>query len=173
MQTSPVITVRNAQVDDIVAITAIYNDAVANTFATFDEEPATVEERTRWFEQFSTVGAHRLLVATGDDGDVVGYAGSMAYRRHPAFASTVEFTIYLDSDARGSGIGSQLYEALIDAVQHEHVHCIVAGIAVPNEASVALHRRFEFSDVGIFREYAVKHGKRIDSLWMQRLLTDS
>jgi phosphinothricin acetyltransferase len=167
------ITVRNAQIDDIAKITEIYNEAVANTFATFDEEPTTVEERTRWFEQFSTAGPHRLLVATPDNGDVVGYAGSMAYRHHPAFAATVEFTVYLDGHAQGSGVGSKLYEALIDAVQNENVHCIVVGIALPNEASIALHRRFGFSDIGIFREYAEKKGKRVDSLWMQRLLADS
>lgn len=165
------VTVREARVDDVVAIAAIYNDAVVGSLATFDEQESSIEDRGRWFEQFSSSGPHRLLVAVDDtDQRVVGYAGSMSYRSHPAFVETVECTVYLAGGARGQGIGSRLYGALFEELRGEKVHCLVAGIALPNDASIALHRRFGFTDVGVFRQYAKKHGTRIDSLWMQRIL---
>jgi phosphinothricin acetyltransferase len=82
----------------------------------------------------------------------------------------VEFGIYLDPRFRGGGVGSALYECLFDQVSSEELHLAVAGIALPNDASVALHRKFGFTDVGVFEEYAVKHGAYISSLWMQRRL---
>ncbi|MEM9748974.1 MAG: N-acetyltransferase family protein [Actinomycetota bacterium] len=166
--------VRDAVDADVDAIASIYNAAVESSIATFDEQPSSVADRRNWFSQFDTVGPHRLLVATDPATDrVLGYAGSMSYRSHPAFAATVEFTIYLDHAARGHGVGSGLYRALLDELTDETVHCVVVGIALPNEASVALHRRFGFVDVGVFREYARKNGAWIDSLWMQKILSNS
>lgn len=168
------ISVRAASIDDVAAITAIYNEAVLGSLATFDEQESSVDDRTRWFEQFSHSGRHRLLVAVDDaDDSVVGYAGSMSYRSHPAFVDTVEFTVYITAVGSGRGVGSRLYDALFEELRGERVHCVVVGIALPNDASIALHRRFGFTDVGVFREYATKHGTRIDSLWMQRILDRS
>ncbi len=81
--------------------------------------------------------------------------------------------MYLAAGARGRGIASQLYESLFEELGREKVRSVVVGIALPNEASIALHRRFGFTDVTVFREYAQKNGTRIDSLWMQRLLEGS
>jgi L-amino acid N-acyltransferase YncA len=67
------------------------------------------------------------------------------------------------------GVGSSLYRALFERLAGEPVHVILAGIAMPNDASVALHRKFGFTEIGTFREYAVKNGRYISSLWMQRL----
>lgn len=168
------VTIRDAEVDDVVGVTAIYNAAVLGSNATLDEQESSIEDRRRWFEQFSNSGPHRLLVAVDDTRtDVIGYAGSMLYRHHPAFAETVELTVFLASSARGQGIGSRLYDALLRELSAESVHCVVVGIAIPNDASIALHRRFGFTEIGVFREYATKHGNRIDSLWMQRVLGGS
>lgn len=78
--------------------------------------------------------------------------------------------IYLDPGVRAQDVGSLLYGALFDELQSETVHLAMAGIALPNDASVALHRKFGFADVGIFDEYAIKRGAYISSLWMQRRL---
>lgn len=67
------------------------------------------------------------------------------------------------------GVGSLLYRALFECLADEPVHVFPAGIAMPNDASVALHRKFGFTEVGTFGEYAVKNGQYINSLWMQRL----
>jgi phosphinothricin acetyltransferase len=82
----------------------------------------------------------------------------------------VEFGIYVAPASRTAGIGSALYGALLEELRSETLHVAIAGIALPNEASVALHRKFGFTDVGVFEEYAIKNGIYISSLWMQRRL---
>jgi phosphinothricin acetyltransferase len=99
----------------------------------------------------------------------MGYAGSQRYRRHEAFSETVEVTIALQAGCRGQGVGTALYRELFSCLAGEKIHVALAGIALPNDASVALHRKFGFTDVGTFCEYAVKDGQYISSLWMQRL----
>jgi phosphinothricin acetyltransferase len=110
---------------------------------------------------------HQLLVAEGRDG-VLGYACSSPYRAHPAFDETVETSISLHPTRRGQGLGTLLYTALFNSLASQRVHMAVAGIALPNDASVALHRKMHFETVGVFREYALKHGTRISSVWVQR-----
>ena len=79
-------------------------------------------------------------------------------------------SVYIDPEVRATGVGSALYGALFEALRAQDLHLAVAGIALPNDASVALHRKFGFTDVGVFDEYATKHGAYISSLWMQRRL---
>jgi phosphinothricin acetyltransferase len=154
--------------DDLPRIVEILNYTAANSNATFNIRPASVDDRRDWFEQFSPVGPYRLLVARRGN-LVLGYACSHRYRDHEAFRETVEVSIALDISCRGQGMGTSLYRALFDSLAHEPVHAMLAGIALPNDASVALHRKFGFTDVGTFREYAVKNGQYISSLWLQRL----
>jgi phosphinothricin acetyltransferase len=162
-------TIRPAVSADLPQLVETYNHYIEHTVVTFDRDPVTVEDRLAWFESFADSGPHRLLVAC--DGErVLGCASSSPYRTHTAFAQTVEFGIYLDPGARARGTGSALYRALLDALRVEPVRVAVAGIALPNEASVALHRRFGFAEVGVFEEYAFKGGTYISSLWMQRRL---
>jgi phosphinothricin acetyltransferase len=158
--------VRPARQDDLAALVRIYNHYIAHSIATFDTEPTTIESRLPWFNTFSEVGPHQLLVATAGD-RVLGYASSSPYRTHPAFSQTVELSAYVDPDARANGIGSALYRALVGALRTQSVHVALAAIALPNDASVALHRRFGFAEVGTFDEYATKNSAYISSVWMQ------
>jgi phosphinothricin acetyltransferase len=160
-----------ATADDLSGIVEILNDAAANSIASFDTRATSVVERRAWFERFSSTGPYRLLVARRGD-LILGYACSQRYRDHEAFGETVEVSIALDASCRGQGVGTSLYRALFDRLAGEPVHVVLAGIAMPNDASVALHRRFGFTEVGTFREYAVKNGRYISSLWMQRLQPD-
>lgn len=154
--------------DDLPRITEILNELVASSIATFDTRPKTVAGLREWFAKFSGSGPHRLLVARRE-GAVLGYAASSGYRDHDAFRETVEVSIAVDRGCRGHGIGALLYSALLEALAGEPVHVMVAGIALPNDASVALHRRFGFTEVGTFTEYAIKNGEYLSSVWMQRL----
>ncbi|MBO0728350.1 MAG: N-acetyltransferase [Acidimicrobiaceae bacterium] len=158
--------VRPGKLGDLPELVRIYNHYVENSYATFDTEPVTVESRTGWFERFSEVGAHRLLVASEGE-RVLGCASSGSYREHAAFANTVEVSVYLDPELRSRGIGSALYRPLLDNLRSENVHVALAGIALPNDASIALHRKFGFTEVGVFEEYALKKGTYISSIWMQ------
>jgi phosphinothricin acetyltransferase len=158
--------VRNAVASDLPALTDIYNHYVINTPVTFDLEPFTVDTRRAWFEHYADTGRHRLLVATRD-GDVVGYATSSQFRVKPAYDTSVEVTVYLDPAATGGGIGSALYERLFDVLGGEDVHRAYAGIAMPNDASVALHRKFGFTEMGTMTEVGRKFDRWWDVLWME------
>jgi 2-haloacid dehalogenase len=163
------IDVRPATVDDLAALTDIYNHYVAHSIATFDLDPVAPEDRRTFFHHYSDAGPHRLLVATRD-GRVVGYATSGQLRSRPAYDSSVEVTAYLHPDEGGRGIGSLLYQQLFADLRGEDLHRAYAVIAQPNPASVALHRRFAFHDVGTMREVGRKHGQWWDVLWMERAL---
>ncbi len=154
---------------DLPGIVDILNNVAANSIATFDTRPTSVAERRAWFKQFSSTSPYRLLVAR-HHGRTIGYACSQPYRNHEAFRDTVELSISLDAGCRSRGVGTSLYRALFESIADEPIHAVVVGIAMPNDASVALHRKFGFTEVGTFREYATKNGQYISSLWMQRLL---
>jgi phosphinothricin acetyltransferase len=154
---------------DLPAIVAILNYTIANSDANFTSEPVSLAERRDWFERFSPTGPHRLLVARRGD-QVLGYAASQPYRDDEGFHQTVELSIALDASSRGQGVGSALYRTLLECLAGEPVHVALAGIALPNDASVALHRKFGFTEVGTFHEYAMKNGRYLSSVWMERLL---
>ncbi len=148
---------------------AILNYTIANSDASFASEPTTVAERRVWFERFSPTGQYRLPVARRGN-QVLGYAASQPYRENQAFRETVEVSIALDVSSRGQGIGAALYRTLFECLASEPVHVALAGIVLPNDASVALHRKAGFTEVGTFHQYRIKNGRYLSSLWMERLL---
>jgi phosphinothricin acetyltransferase len=153
--------------DDLPAIVDILNYTIMNSNATLATEPTSVAERQEWFERFSAAGPYRLLVARRGD-QVLGYAASQPYRDHEGFRETVEVSIALAVQSRGQGVGTELYRALLKCLVDEQVHVALAGIVLPNDASVALHRKLGFAEVGVFHEYAVKNGQYLSSVWMER-----
>jgi phosphinothricin acetyltransferase len=160
--------VRGARADDVPRLAEIYNHYVLTTPITFDIDPVTVEERRRWFEQFSAAGRHRLFVAE-QAGTVLGYAGSHQFRTKKAYDPTVETTVYCAPEAIGCGLGTLLYGALFDALAGEDIHLAVAGITLPNDASVALHERFGFRAAGVMHQVGRKFGRYWDVAWYEKL----
>ncbi|MBD8513673.1 N-acetyltransferase [Photobacterium sp. CAU 1568] len=156
----------------IPAITAIFNHYIEHTNARFETEPMTLGNRNEWFTQFRPDSPHQLFVAL-ENHQVMGFACSQPYRPSAAFAETVEVSIYLHPDAKGQGLGSALMKTLLDALATQPVHCALSGIALPNEASVALHQKFGFREVGVFHDYARKQGEYISSLWMEKRFESS
>ena len=145
------------------------NYYVANSFFTFDEQPLSHAFVESWVASFNPTGPHQLFIAEAS-GRLLGFASSQAYRGHPAFAQTVETSVYVASNAGRCGVGSALYTRLFEALQGHKLHRAVVGIAMPNEASVRLHEKFGYTKVGVFSEYASKNGKYISSQWMERSL---
>jgi len=164
------VDVRAGRADDLPALTEIYNHFVEHTHVTFDLEPFTVDERRDWFSHYGDSGRHRLLVAEAADGAVVGYATSSRFREKPAYGPSVETTVYCATSAVGQGVGSALYAELFEALRGEDVHRAYAGVALPNEASLALHHRFGFTEIGTFREVGRKFDKWWDVTWLERAL---
>jgi phosphinothricin acetyltransferase len=152
------LTIRYGEVSDLPKLTAIYNHYVINSPATFDLEPLQAEKRAGWFAEFGRAGRYRLFVAERD-GEVVGYAHTRRFRERPAYDITVESTAYCAHDAVGQGAGSALYAALFQAIAAEDVHLVIAGITLPNDASVALHEKFGFSLSGVMHEVGRKFGR--------------
>jgi phosphinothricin acetyltransferase len=164
--------VRPGRLDDLPTLTEIYNHFVVNTHVTFDLEPFTVAERAEWFSHYDDTGPHRLLVAVdgdqADGGAVLGYATSGRFRDKAAYNPSVETTIYCSVDALGRGVGSALYAALFEVLADEQVHRAYAGVALPNDASLALHERFGFTVVGTFHEVGRKFDQWWDVRWLER-----
>jgi phosphinothricin acetyltransferase len=152
------IVIRRAEQGDLPALLAIYNHYVRETPATFDIEPRTLAQRQAWFDSFAATGRYQCFVAV-KDGEAVGSASSHPYKDRAAYDPTVASGVYLAPGARGQGLGRKLYAALFEALAREDVHRVSAGITLPNEASVRLHRGFGFEPVGIYREVGRKFGR--------------
>jgi phosphinothricin acetyltransferase len=163
--------VRSAIVDDLCALTDIYNHYVVTSPTTFDIRARSIEETREWFTHYAVTGRYRLLVTVEREGGaVLGYATSSRFRDRPAYATSVETSVYVHPRSRGHGVGSALYRALFDQLRGEDVHRAFAGIAVPNDPSVALHERFGFRVVGTYTEVGRKFGRYWDVLWMEKAL---
>ncbi len=163
----PAPIVRRAERRDLVCITEIYNHYIETTPITFDVKPYRVEEREPWLAQFGERGRHQLFVAERA-GRVIGYAGSMPYRPKAAYETSVELTIYVAADACACGVGPLMYGALFEALRKEDVHRLLAGITLPNEASVRMHERLGFELVGVYSEVGRKLGRYWDVAWYQK-----
>lgn len=161
------VAIRRGALGDLAAVTGLYNVYVRETAITFDVEPYTVETRRPWFDAFRASGRHQLFVAD-EGGRVVGYACTRTFREKRAYDTTVEASVYLDRAAYARGIGTQLYTRLFEAIATEDVHRVIAGITLPNDASIALHTRFAFTRVGILQEVGHKLDRYWDVLWMER-----
>ena len=97
-----------------------------------------------------------------------GLPGSLPFRPKAAYETSVELTIYVAADERARGVGPRLYAALFEALRGEDVHRLLAGIALPNEASVRMHERLGFTCVGVYSEVGRKFGRYWDVGWWER-----
>jgi len=164
---SPDVGIRPARGQDLEAITRLYNHYVIASPATFDITPFSPETRRPWFEHYAEQGRHRLLVAESA-GAIVGYTCSSTFRPKAAYETSIETSVYLAPEATGRGLGTRLYEALFAALAGEDIHRAYAGITLPNPASLALHRRFGFREVGRHEEVGRKFGRYWSVQWMEK-----
>lgn len=165
------IQVRPGGEGDLTALTDLYNHYVRETAITFDTSPFTPEERRPWLLSHPVDGPYRLMVATDTGtGRILGYATSSPFRPKPAYATSVETTVYVAPDAGRRGIGTLLYRGLFEALAGEGLHRAYAGIARPNDASARLHERFGFRHVGTYREVGRKFGRWWDVAWYEKEL---
>jgi phosphinothricin acetyltransferase len=162
-------TIRSAIATDLPELLEIYNHYVLHTPITFDIEPGSLEQRRVWLAQFAETGRHRLLVAE-NAGRLVGYAGSHQFRAKQAYEASVETTIYCAPGAQGQGIGRALYDALFEALRAEDIHSFIAGVTLPNPASVALHQRCGFTLSGTMHAVGRKFGSYWDVAWYEKVL---
>jgi phosphinothricin acetyltransferase len=161
--------VRPAREDDLGAIQRIYNDEILTGTATWDEEPWTMEQRLAWFAGHDA--STPVLVAECDGGAVAGFAYLTKMSQKSGWRFTREDTIYIDEAYRGRGIGNALLTALLDEARRIGVHLVVASITSENEVSIGLHRGLGFEMVGTLKEAGLKFGRRLDTTYMQTMIT--
>ena len=159
--------IRPAEPDDAEAIRAIYNTEVVGGTNTFDLVPRTVAEQSAWMAAHR--GAHPVVVAVAD-GRVLGFGTLSPFRDRPAYATTVEDSVYVEPDHQGKGVGRALLEELVRLGAHLGFHAMIARIVGHNEVSIGLHRACGFELVGVEREVGRKHGQWLDVVELQRLL---
>lgn len=158
---------RVASVDDAEAIRRIYNHEVEHTTHTFDLVPRTLADQRAWLRQRE--GVLGVIVAE-IDGAVIGFASLSEYRPRPAYRTSVESSVYVDTAARGKGVGRLLLEELIELATARGFHTMIARIAGGHEASTQLHVAAGFVTVGVEREVGRKFGVWLDAVVMQRML---
>ena len=156
--------IRAATAADLPSVSKIYAHEAREGHATFDHEPRPLE---LWEQRLAS--DDHFLVAE-HEGVVAGYATSSPVRPKPAYGHTRETTVYVAPGHQGLGVGRRLYDALLALLAEDGVHLVVAAVALPNEASLALHRACGFEEVGTMREVGRKHDRWIDVTWLQRLL---
>jgi phosphinothricin acetyltransferase len=159
--------VRLAGLADADAIREIYNREVTGSTVTFDLVPRSHDDQVAWLDEHA--GAHPAIVAV-DGGRVVGFGSLSPYRSRPAYSTTVEDSVYVHHDARGTGVGRLLLTELVRLATDHGFHAVMARIVGGHETSIALHRSCGFELVGIEREVGRKFGRWLDVALMQRLL---
>ena len=162
------IVVRDAADADIAGILAIYNEAVANTTAIWNEAPADLASR-RALVADRRAKNFPFLVAD-DAGEVVGYASFGDFRPFDGYRHTVEHSVYVRRDRRGQGIGRTLMVPLIASARTLGKHVMVGGIEAGNGPSIRLHESLGFTIVGRLPEVGFKFGRWLDLVFMQKTL---
>jgi L-amino acid N-acyltransferase YncA len=159
--------IRYAKTDDAAEICKIYNHYVLGTTITFEEEPVSTDEMAQRIAE--TLQSLPWLVWERDE-SLQGFCYASKWKGRCAYRQSVESTVYVRADSIGRRIGFQLYRALLDELRQRKFHNCHWGIALPNDASVALHEKLEFEKVAQFREVGNKFDRWTDVGYWQLLL---
>ena len=161
------ISIRLAEAADLGAINEIYNHYVATSTTTYDEEPMSLDERQ---QSFATRPANHPLTVAQRGGQVVGYGSLHTFRAKRGNRLVVENSVYVHPDPHRPGIGSAILADLIERARTLGLHAIVAGIDASQSASLAIHAKHGFVEVGRFPQIGHKFGQWLDVAFMELLL---
>lgn len=149
-------------------VAAIYNAYVADDIATFEEQPVSTDEMTQRIAAVRRLSLPWLIASEANE--ICGYAYAGPWKPRSAYRHTVESSVYVAANAKGRGIGSQLYAALIHMLRTQDLHAVIGGVSLPNISSVRLHESLGFRKIGEFKEVGFKFGRWIDVGYWQLLL---
>ena len=159
--------IRLATPADASALAAIYAPAVRERATSFELEPPDAAEMA---QRVARLAARTPWLACEHRGAVVGYAYASPHRDRAAYQWSVEVSAYVRPDAHRAGVARALYTALFGVLTRQGFRNAYAGITLPNDASVALHRALGFTDVGVYRGVGYKLGAWHDVAWLERAL---
>ena len=161
------VRVRPATLDDVAAITDIYNEAILTTTATFDIEPRTIDERTDWFTRYP----ERFAVLVAElEGRVVGWTSLRPWSERAGYNDTAETALYVHSDFRSRGIGRRLKLDLIEEAKRQGFHALIVRVTTDSSASIKLNQAAGFTLVGTLKEVGRKFDRLLDVHIMQKIL---
>lgn len=162
------LAIRQANHEDIPAITRIYNQGIADRVATLEVDDKTEDDVKTWLlDERAT--RYAVLVAESN-GTIAGWAALRPYSHRCAYAGVADLSIYVERDARGKGVGDQLLAALEESARSADFHKIVLFTFPFNDAGQRLYRKRGFREVGTFREQGTLDGRLIDVLIMEKIL---
>ncbi|MBR0644916.1 GNAT family N-acetyltransferase [Plastoroseomonas hellenica] len=160
--------IRAAADTDVPGILDIYNDVIVTSTAVYSDDPVTLDNRRAWLRGRQQQGYPVLVAAEGDA--VVGFASFGDFRSSPGYRYTVEHTVHVHPERRGTGIGRQLIESLIPLAVAQGKHVMIAGVDAANSGSIRFHERLGFIQVARFEEVGFKFGRWLDLVFLQRKL---
>src|SRR6266481_5258364 len=158
--------IRDAGVNDLPGLLAIYNEVIATSTAIYTEQPATLDDRVAWWNARVAQG-YPVLVATDSSG-VIGFASFGDFRAWPGYRFTVEHSVHVRADRRGSGVGTALLTALFARAAALNKHVMIGGVDADNAASIRFHERLGFAKAGHLREVGYKFDRWLDLVFLQR-----
>jgi phosphinothricin acetyltransferase len=172
--------IRLVEVDDAQALLNIYNPEIIETAVSFDLVPRSLADQEAWIRLHRA--AHPCLVAVNEEDDqgetgargekILGFAVVSPFRQRPAYATSVENSVYVYRAARGRGVGERLLRELINTAQESGYHTLIARIVGENDGSIRLHEKCGFFLVGTEVEIGRKHGQWLDVVEYQYVVPD-
>ncbi|MHB9863871.1 GNAT family N-acetyltransferase [Streptomyces sp. YIM S03343] len=165
------VVVRPAHAGDAEAVRAIRNHAIKHSTALWTDTPLSPADGAAWLADHLARGSAFVAELPGAPGEVAGFAAYGPWRQLDGYRHTVENSVYVREDRHGLGVGTALLGTIVGAARDAGHHVMIAGIEAGNSASVRLHERFGFEQVGTVREVGVKFGRWLD-LTLLRLALD-
>jgi L-amino acid N-acyltransferase YncA len=151
------------------AIGNIFNEAILNSTALYDDEPRSAETIAAWINS-KQAASYPIIGLEGIDGRLMGFASYGSFRPWAGYRFTVEHSVYVDARFRGRGIGRTLLGLLIDEATRQGFHTMIGGIDGGNLASIELHKKFGFSHCATIRESGFKFDRWLDLHLYQLIL---
>jgi phosphinothricin acetyltransferase len=162
------IIISNATERDLQPMLDVYNEAILNTTAVYQEETHTLAMRRKWFEEKQQAGLPVLVAYV--NAEFAGFSSYGPFRNWPGYRFTVEHSVYVATGFRGRGIGKKLVKALIEHARQQKIHAIIAGIDAAGDASIGLHLSLGFKEVAYFKEVGYKFGRWLDLKFFELIL---
>ncbi len=159
--------IRSVDPQDAAPCCALYNHYIEHSIVTFEEEAVSVDEFRHRIETITE--SYPWLVHEEDDA-IGGYVYAGPWKMRNAYRFSAESAVYMAPDSQGKGVGTALYEALIAQLRERGIHAVMAGIALPNDASIALHEKVGFEKAAHFKEAGWKFNKWIDVAYWELLI---
>ena len=163
------IIVRPATIKDAEAILGIYTPYITDTYISFETEVPAIKE---FSERIENIMKNYPYLVCEVDGKVVGYAYASKHRERAAYKYSADVSVYIAAAYKRRGIGKALYVKLFELLKEQGIYTVYAGITLPNNTSIGLHKSMGFNEVGVYHKVGFKHGRWHDVAWFEKVLRE-